>query len=47
MFCRQSFKTIIRKVTADALPDGDFTAKVLLDGLPAGRDIFIAYASTT
>ena len=36
----ESFKTIIRKVTADALPDGDFTAKVLLDGLPAGQDIF-------
>src|SRR3954463_1990014 len=36
----ESFKTIIRKVTADALPDGDFTAKVLIDGLPAGQDIF-------
>src|SRR3954454_8414849 len=36
----ESFKTIIRKVTAHALPDGDFTAKVLVDGLPAGQDIF-------
>src|SRR3954454_5244660 len=38
----ESFKTIIRKVTAHALPDSDFTSKVLLDGLPPGQDIFIA-----
>ena len=25
---------------SDALPDSDFTAKLLLDGLPAGQDIF-------
>ena len=36
----ESFKTIIRSATADALPDRDFTSKVLLDGLPAGQDIF-------
>ena len=36
----ESFKTIIGSATADALPDGDFTSKVLLDGLPAGQDIF-------
>ena len=36
----ESFKTIIRATTADALPDSDFTSKVLLDGLPAGQDIF-------
>ena len=36
----ESFKTIIRAVTADALPDSDFTSKVLIDGLPAGQDIF-------
>ncbi len=36
----ESFKTIIRTVSADALPDSDFTSKVLLDGLPAGQDIF-------
>ena len=32
----ESFKNIIRAISADALPDSDFTAKVLLDGLPAG-----------
>ena len=31
----ESFKTIIRSATADALPDHDFVSKVLLDGLPA------------
>src|SRR2546430_6160056 len=36
----ESFKTIIRAATADALPDSDFTSKVLLDGLPPGQDIF-------
>src|SRR5256885_11695810 len=36
----ESFKTILRSATADALPEGDFTSKVLLDGLPAGQGIF-------
>ena len=36
----ESFKTIIGSATADALPDRDFTAKLLVDGLPAGQDIF-------
>src|SRR5262245_8102974 len=36
----ESFKDIRRAVFVDALPEGDFTAKVLLDGLPAGQDIF-------
>src|SRR5437762_6545275 len=36
----ESFKTIIRSATADALPGSDFTSKVLLDGLPAGQNIF-------
>jgi alkaline phosphatase D len=36
----QSFKTIIRVASSEALPDHDFTSKVLLEGLPAGRDIF-------
>src|SRR5215207_11138769 len=36
----ESFKTILRVVTANALPDSDFVSKVLLDGLPAGQDIF-------
>src|SRR5438445_3947037 len=36
----ESFKTIIGSAAADALPDRDFTAKLLLDGLPPGQDIF-------
>jgi len=36
----ESFKTIIGSATADALPGRDFTAKVLLGGLPPGQDIF-------
>src|SRR5712692_9799188 len=36
----ESFKTIIRAVSSDALPESDFTSKVLLDGLPPGQDIF-------
>jgi alkaline phosphatase D len=35
-----SFKTIERAVFVDALPESDFTAKALIDGLPAGQDIF-------
>jgi alkaline phosphatase D len=36
----ESFKTIFRTASADALPGSDFTSKVLLDGLPPGQDIF-------
>jgi alkaline phosphatase D len=36
----ESFKTIISAASAEAEPDGDFTAKVLLRNLPAGQDIF-------
>ena len=36
----ECFGTIIGSASADALPDGDFTSKVLLGGLPAGQDIF-------
>src|SRR6188508_2319690 len=36
----ESFRTIIGSATADALSDRDFTAKVLLGGLPPGQDIF-------
>lgn len=36
----ENFKTILRAALADALPDSDFTSKLLLDGLPAGQDIF-------
>jgi alkaline phosphatase D len=35
-----SFKTIHRGVFVDALPEGDFTAKALLENLPAGQDVF-------
>jgi alkaline phosphatase D len=36
----ESFKTIIHASSADALPDHDFAAKLLLEGLPSGQDIF-------
>jgi alkaline phosphatase D len=36
----ESFKTIIGAASADALPERDFTSKVLLEGLPPGADIF-------
>ena len=36
----ESFRTIIGAASAEALPAGDFTSKVLLGGLPAGQDIF-------
>jgi len=36
----ESFKTIIGAASSDALPESDFTAKVPLDGLPHGQDIF-------
>jgi alkaline phosphatase D len=36
----ESFRTIIRIASADALPDHDFTSKVLLENLPPGQDIF-------
>jgi len=35
-----SFKTIHRAVFVDALPDTDFTANALIEGLAAGQDIF-------
>jgi alkaline phosphatase D len=35
-----SFKDIRGGVYVDALPESDFTAKALVDGLPAGQDIF-------
>jgi alkaline phosphatase D len=35
-----SFKTIQRAVFVDALPESDFTASALIDGLPTGQDIF-------
>jgi alkaline phosphatase D len=35
-----SFKTIRSAVYVDALPESDFTAKALIEGLPAGQDIF-------
>src|ERR1700716_4013602 len=36
----ESFKTILRAASADALPGSDFTSKILLNGLPPGLDIF-------
>ena len=36
----ESFKTILGVDTADALPDADFTAKLLARNLPPGQDIF-------
>lgn len=36
----ESFKTIQHGVFVDALPETDFTAKALVDGLPPGQDIF-------
>src|SRR4051812_12924974 len=35
-----SFKTIRDTVFVDALPETDFTAKALIENLPAGQDIF-------
>jgi alkaline phosphatase D len=34
-----SFKNLLRAVNLDALPESDFTAKSLIDELPAGQDI--------
>ena len=36
----ESFKDVIHGVFVDALPETDFTAKALVEGLPAGQDIF-------
>src|ERR1700759_5740073 len=36
----ESFKTIIASASRDATPESDFTAKLQLDNLPAGQDIF-------
>src|SRR5262245_43263517 len=37
-----SLKTMERAVFVDALPESDFTAKALIESLPAGQDISIA-----
>ena len=36
----ESFNDIRQDAFVDALPESDFTAKALIDGLPAGQDIF-------
>ena len=36
----ESFATVLRSASVDALPERDFTAKLLLDGLPPGQDLF-------
>ena len=35
-----SFATICGETAVDALPESDFTAKTLIDGLPPGQDMF-------
>src|SRR5438477_6353096 len=35
-----SFKTIRSATFVDALPETDFTAKALIEGLPPGQDVF-------
>src|SRR5262249_59074030 len=35
-----SFRDIRGSVFVDALPESDFTAKALIEGLPAGQDVF-------
>ncbi|MBI5320597.1 alkaline phosphatase D family protein [Bradyrhizobium sp.] len=36
----ESFASIVRAASIDALPGRDLTAKLLIDGLPAGQEIF-------
>lgn len=36
----ESFRSILGSRRVDGLPDSDFTAKLLLEGLPSGQDIF-------
>src|SRR5690242_4330897 len=36
----ESFASIVRTASIDAVPERDLTAKLLVDGLPAGQDIF-------
>lgn len=36
----EKFRTIIGVASSEALPDSDFTSKLLLEGLPPGHDIF-------
>jgi len=36
----ESFANVLQKVWIDALPESDFTAKVALERLPSGQDIF-------
>jgi alkaline phosphatase D len=35
-----SFRNIVASSFCDALPESDFTAKILLENLPAGQDVF-------
>ena len=39
----ESFATILQAASADALPDHDFTARLLLDGLPPGQDLSLIH----
>src|SRR5204862_8335214 len=40
----ESFKSIVAAASIDATAESDFTAKVLLEGMPAGQDIFYRVA---
>src|SRR5262245_12576419 len=35
-----SFRDLVGAVAIDAMPESDFTAKALIENLPAGQDIF-------
>ena len=35
-----SFRNVLSAASVDALPQADFTAKALIEGLPAGQDVF-------
>jgi alkaline phosphatase D len=36
----ESFANVFRRLSSDALPEHDFTARLLVEGLPGGQDIF-------
>jgi alkaline phosphatase D len=40
-----SFKDVLHKVWVDALPESDFTGKVVVEGLPAGQHVFYRVAA--
>ena len=40
----ESFRDVLQTAVVDATPESDFTGKALLEGLPAGQDIFYRVA---